>query len=419
MSRLPKRLPTARNLYTRGPAIGEGGCGTVFRVTDVDGVARALKILDPEKATTVKRKRFKNEMDFCERNDHARIVKVLDTGAFEKGDEVYAFHVMPLYPATLRTRMQAGIAPAKVLDYFAFILDGIRWAHGKGTVHRDLKPENILCGDAIDDLVIADFGCARFMEEELATAITTRSNEHLGNAVYGAPEQAIRGRETGDRADVYALGCLLHEMFTGDVPRGTNPTTVASVAPEYAFIDGIVDAMRRQLPADRPSVDQVQVQLAAGLGNLASERAVRALQVPAPSDFPPDPLLDDPVRFMGFGYRSVRDLGYALLIYNLSSPVSVEWEQAFKRPATYRYLDGFDADKFEFSGTEGRVRISPTFEVQRHRTELESSFKQMLTNANNAYRQMVMSQRQAHERRREEARRQAIADERIRQALRG
>ncbi len=416
---LPKRILTSRNVYMLRRRLGAGGSGSVYEVTDVNGVARALKLLDPDTATTQKRLRFQNELDFCARHDHPHIVKVVDDGAFENDGRDYAFHVTPLYPATLRKRMDEGIPPDKAIDYFAAILDGMRWAHSKGTVHRDLKPENILCGESVNDLVIADFGCARFVEEELAVAVATHKNERLANFLYAAPEQAVRGGEVSDRADVYALGLILHEMFTGEVPRGTSHKTVGSIVPEYAFVDAIVDAMRRQTPADRPSVDEVQVRLAAGSGNLASERAVRALQTPAPSGARSDPLIDDPVRFIGLDYRSVRELGYALVIYNLSAPVNGDWVQAFRRPASCRFLMGFEPEKFEFHGAEARVQTSLTFDVPRYRAELETSFKEMLSSANAAYQQMMMSRRQAEQHHLEEKRRQSIADERIRQALRG
>src|SRR3972149_4359299 len=118
---------------------------------------------------------------------------------------------MPLFDSSLRPLMRAGLPQDTVLRYFSQILDGTEAAHLHNVAHRDLKPENILFENAAARLVVADFGIARFQEEELYTAVETKASDRLANFQYAAPEQRLRGAEVDYRADIYSLGLLLNE----------------------------------------------------------------------------------------------------------------------------------------------------------------------------------------------------------------
>jgi serine/threonine-protein kinase len=82
-----------------------------------------------------------------------------------------------------------------------------------------LKPENLLVS-AQNRIVVADFGIAHFREEHMLTAIETRATERLANYRYSAPKQRTPGATVDERADIFALGYILNEMFTTDVPHG-------------------------------------------------------------------------------------------------------------------------------------------------------------------------------------------------------
>jgi serine/threonine protein kinase len=101
---------------------------------------------------------------------------------------------------------------------FSQILDGVEAAHLQNVIHRDLKPENILCDQNFATIAIADFGTARFTEDILATAIETGPSQRLANFQYAAPEQRTVGGDVQATADIYALGLMLNELFTGSVP---------------------------------------------------------------------------------------------------------------------------------------------------------------------------------------------------------
>jgi len=96
--------------------------------------------------------------------------------------------------------------------------------------HRDIKPANILQSHD-EEIVVADFGIAHFHEEHLRTLVDTHPNERLANFGYSAPEQRKRGSTVDQRADVYALGLILNEMFTRHVPQGSGYADIRGIAP--------------------------------------------------------------------------------------------------------------------------------------------------------------------------------------------
>jgi serine/threonine protein kinase len=186
---VPKKgdlLKTAFNEYTIVDRVGEGGAGIVYKVRDVEGQEFALKTIDPAKSTREKRKRFKNEISFCQNKRHPHIVSVLDTGASPEGN---SFYVMPLYPWTLDKVAAVGLGPDEALTIFGQILGGIEAAHLLNVIHRDLKPENILGDAEKKHFVIADFGIASFEEEDLLTAVETKQADRLANFQYVLPSR--------------------------------------------------------------------------------------------------------------------------------------------------------------------------------------------------------------------------------------
>jgi len=280
--------------------IGEGGSGIVYEVTDVDSRRYALKAVTPEKATRQRLKRFQNEIRFCQRTDHKNIMRVLDTGRSANGSP---FYVMELYPCTLEEQL-GKLKPTEVLPVFSEILNGTEAAHLQRVTHRDLKPRNIVCDPQANLYVVADFGIASFAEDELYTAVETQPNQRLANFQYAAPEQRTPGRVVDSKADIYALGLMLNQMFTGHIPLGTDFRKIASVAPDFAYLDQLVDEMIRQDPAQRPAVADVKSQLIARQQQFVSLQKVNELtgQV-VPEETVTDPLVADPIRATNFDYE--------------------------------------------------------------------------------------------------------------------
>ena len=246
------KVYTVSSEYIVDAQISQGGNGTVFRIHDSNTNQQyALKVIDRNKTSREKLKRFKNEIAFCENNLHPNIIQVLDHGTYNADGENLVFYVMPIYERTLRTLMNNGIEPENCLSIITQVLSGLRFAHEKGVWHRDIKPENILIG-AEGNAVIADFGIAHFSSDDLATIVETKQSDRMANFQYAAPEQRIRNGEVDGRADIYSVGLILNEMFTHTLALGFNYTKIGDVVSSYGWLDNVVDSMLQQNANARP-----------------------------------------------------------------------------------------------------------------------------------------------------------------------
>ena len=242
---------TAFSEYAIDRQISQGGNGTVFLVHDRANEKYALKAIDRNKTSKEKLKRFKNEIVFCENSDDPNVIKVFDHGTYTVNDENIVFYIMPVYDKTLRSLMTDGIESNRVLRIITQILSGLRYAHEKGVWHRDIKPENILI-DSQGNVVITDFGIAHFSSDNLATIVETKQSDRMANFQYAAPEQRIKGGIVDGRADIYAVGLILNEMFTHTLAIGSNYKKIGDVNPDYSWLDSVIDSMLQQTPSNRP-----------------------------------------------------------------------------------------------------------------------------------------------------------------------
>ncbi len=193
--------------------LGRGGMGAVYkaRQRDLDRFV-ALKILRPGLDTDPTfAARFTDEARALARLNHPGIVTLHEFGRSPAGRY---FIVMEFVDGmNLRQLLAAGrISPREALAVVPPLCDALQYAHDRGLVHRDIKPENILI-DRLGRVKIADFGLAR-----LASAPAEPSGEVLGTPVYMAPEQRARPASVDHRADIYALGVVLYQMLTGELP---------------------------------------------------------------------------------------------------------------------------------------------------------------------------------------------------------
>ena len=216
--------------------IGEGGMGVVYRAHD-ERLDRdvAIKVLPEEVAGDSDRlRRFEREAKALAKLTHPNILQIFEFGE----DQGVTFAVTELLEGeTLRERVEQGpLAWRRAVEFGAAIADGLAAAHGEGIVHRDLKPENVFL--TLDGRIkVLDFGLAKVEEgpvEELETVTSpspdTAAGTMLGTIGYMAPEQ-VRGEPADVRSDVFALGCVLHEMLTGASPfrRDTMAEAMAAI----------------------------------------------------------------------------------------------------------------------------------------------------------------------------------------------
>jgi eukaryotic-like serine/threonine-protein kinase len=187
---------------------------------------------------------------------HPNIVALYEFGA----SDGMTYAVMELLEGEpLRSRLASGPLPLrKAVDIAAQIARGLAAAHDKHIVHRDLKPENVFI--ATDGTVkILDFGLARQTTEPLPGSETatmapvTEAGIVLGTVGYMTPEQ-VRGERSDHRADIFALGCIIHEMLTGHraFERGTAAETMTAIlreepSPPLSTVSGVPLAVERIL----------------------------------------------------------------------------------------------------------------------------------------------------------------------------
>jgi serine/threonine protein kinase len=198
--------------YSLVRKIGSGGMSSVYKAIDEETQqAVAVKVLPPglDDATNF-RLRFEREAKILMRLRHPHIVPLLDFGS---EDGIY-YMVMPLMEVgTLRDRLVKGpIRPEEGANIIRQIAEALQFAHNAGMVHRDVKPSNVLM-DSEGNAWLSDFGTAYVRN---ATANLTGSSV-IGTPQYMAPEQA-RGEPVSEKTDVYALGIVLYQMCTGQLP---------------------------------------------------------------------------------------------------------------------------------------------------------------------------------------------------------
>lgn len=202
--------------------LGVGGAGTVWRAFDRK-LERWVALKAPHRESYVDADAFLSEAKTVAKLRHPRIVRVLDAGHDESG----CYMISELIEGVcLADRLKTVVyTPREAAALVAEIADGLAYAHKMGVVHRDLKPHNILI-DESDNPSVADFG--------LAQAWLRRGHEHerhagkiIGTPAYMAPEQVTGDKESFEpRTDVYALGVILFQLLTGELPFRGNVDAV-------------------------------------------------------------------------------------------------------------------------------------------------------------------------------------------------
>jgi len=200
--------------------LGAGGMGVVYRAQDLKlDRSLALKFLPPGLTRDPEAKqRFIHEAKAASALNHPNVCTVHDIGETEDGQ---IFIVMAYYEGeTLREKIERGpLSLDEGMGIAVQIAQGLARAHEKGIVHRDIKPANIFL--STDGMVrILDFGLAKLSGQSRIT----REGSTLGTAAYMSPEQA-RGDDVDQRTDIWALGAVLYEMFTGRLPFKTEYQT--------------------------------------------------------------------------------------------------------------------------------------------------------------------------------------------------
>jgi serine/threonine protein kinase len=197
--------------------LGRGGMGVLYLALE-PGLERrvALKLIAPEAALDeVFSRRFAEESKIAASIEHPNVVPIYAAGE-ENGVPFIAMRYVAGADLARRLAREGRLEPAVAVELIAQIGNGLDAIHAAGLIHRDVKPANVLLsgGEAIEHAYITDFGVARNVATESGL---TQTGRFVGTLDYVAPEQ-ISGGTVDARADVYALGCLLFKLLTGEVP---------------------------------------------------------------------------------------------------------------------------------------------------------------------------------------------------------
>jgi serine/threonine-protein kinase len=254
--------------YVIEEATNQGGFASVYRARHRKTNRRvALKVLWKE-LTSSKRlvQRFEHEAKTLMALHHPNIVEILELGDLDDGRPYFAMEWLGARNLRDVIRSRGPLAAGEALAVMEEIGAGLTAAHQVGVVHRDLKAQNIMVVPKGDwfTVKLVDFGIAKVLEPEkvgLQEFVTTSTI--LGTPFYMAPEQ-ILGQAVDQRTDIYALGLLLYELVTGELPfRGetrveveemhlhATPPRASAVAQVSAGFDGVIGRCLEKDPAKR------------------------------------------------------------------------------------------------------------------------------------------------------------------------
>ena len=222
--------------------IGRGGMGVVYKAVDqsLDRTV-ALKLIAPELTTNPDfRERFKRESRLAASIEHANVIPVYAAG---EADDLLYLVMRYIRGTDLRALLQeeGALEPARAARIVAQVASALAAAHRRGLIHRDVKPPNVLIerDGANEHAYLTDFGIAR----DVGGTALTRTGMLVGTMDYIAPER-LEDRPGDGRSDIYALGCVLFETLTGQVPFPRD----SDVAKMYAHMNEPVPSVREFRP---------------------------------------------------------------------------------------------------------------------------------------------------------------------------
>lgn len=241
----PEELQEQIHGYKVLELLGRGGMGAVYKgwQTSLERYV-AIKVLPPQAADDSDAQfaeRFKREARTMAKFLHPGIVAVFDAGETRSGLLFMVMEFVEGEDVAAMIKRKGRLDPVNALAITAHVCDALAFAHANGVIHRDIKPANILINTQ-GQVKVADFGLAKSNEQ--AAFGLTRSDMSMGTPDFIAPEALMTGIKVDQRADLFAIGVMLYNMLTGEIPRGLFQMPSVRVGADARFDQIITKAMQ-------------------------------------------------------------------------------------------------------------------------------------------------------------------------------
>jgi serine/threonine protein kinase len=256
--------------------LGAGGMGAVYKAmqTSLDRLV-AIKILPPgleDGSGANFTERFKQEAKTMAKLSHPCIVHVHDFGQMADGQFYFVMEFIEGTDVQKMIQANKKLSPDDALAITAHVCDALAYAHEHGIVHRDIKPANVLIS-AEGVVKIADFGLAKAVDHK--SVELTRANYAMGTPQFMAPETMYGDVKVDGRADLYAVGVMLHNMLTGEIPTGMFKLPSKKVGCDPRFDKIVAKAMQEDREQRYQTAHQIRKDLDTILATPSRRKVLR------------------------------------------------------------------------------------------------------------------------------------------------
>ncbi len=308
-------LPLVAGRYEILGMLGAGGMGTVYRARDreLDEIV-AIKLLRKELAAAEGMlERFRREVKLARRVTHRNVARTFDIGE-HGGDRFLTMELVEGEMLGALLARRGRVSPREALRIGVDVCAGLAAAHAAGVLHRDLKPENVILSRD-GRAMITDFGIARAVtESELGRTV----GGIVGTPAYMAPEQVEGAIDLDGRTDLYALGVMLFELLSGEVPWSGDSVVAIAAA---RLLRPPPDVRTHDSAITEPVAELVLKLMARGRADrfATAEEAGSALAALQGDELPPAPSLVPAAPTPAAAGRAQRTLVAVLPLLNLAA----------------------------------------------------------------------------------------------------